>query len=117
MPLCATPEGTRRYAQRFAGRAAAGHFRELPGATGLLLSSLRIGTYLGDADTRTDQGYTDAVVAAVTAGVNVIDSSINYRFQRSERSIRAALHQLAQLGMSATKSFCAPKADSLRPTV
>ncbi len=115
MPLCATPEGTRRYAQRFAGRAAAGHFRELPGATGLLLSSLGIGTYLGDADTRTDQGYTDAVVAAVTAGVNVIDSAINYRFQRSERSIRAALHQLAQLGYERDEIVLCTKGGFLTP--
>ena len=29
--------------------------------------------------------YTDAIVAAVEGGFNVIDSAINYRLQRSER--------------------------------
>ena len=35
---------------------------------------------------------------AVELGVNVIDSAANYRFQRSERSIGAALDQLATDG-------------------
>jgi diketogulonate reductase-like aldo/keto reductase len=54
-----------------------------------------IGTYLGEPDERTDQAYADAVVAAVESGANVIDSAINYRFQRSERSVGAALEELA----------------------
>src|SRR5437879_9440302 len=87
MATFATPEGTRRYAQRFAGSAVPGHFRE---QQRLLLSSIGIGTYLGEPDARTDQAYTDAAIAAVTGGINVIDSAINYRFQRSERSIGAA---------------------------
>ena len=45
---CATPQATLRYAARFQGRAAAGHFRELPG--GLVFSSLGVGTYLGEPD-------------------------------------------------------------------
>ena len=64
----ATPEGTLRYAARFQGRAAPGHFREIPG--GLVLSSIGIGTYLGEADAATDGAYTDAVVAAVESGCN-----------------------------------------------
>src|SRR5437870_10028718 len=95
MATFATPEGTRRYAQRFAGSAAPGHFRE---QQGLLLSSIGIGTYLGEPDACTDQAYTEAAIAAVTGGINVIDSAINYRFQRSERSIGAALKKLAELG-------------------
>src|ERR1043166_9107593 len=59
------------------------------------LSSIGIGTYLGNADDTTDANYTDAVVRAVQLGVNVIDPAANYRFQRSERSIGAALQILA----------------------
>ena len=59
------------------------------------LSSIGIGTYLGNADETTDANYTDAVVRAVQLGVNVIDTAANYRFQRSERSIGAALQILA----------------------
>lgn len=87
----ATAEGTARYVQRFAGRAARDHFRV---HEGLHLSSIGIGTYLGNADETTDALYEDAVVRAVQLGVNVIDSAANYRFQRSERSIGAALKTL-----------------------
>ncbi len=93
MTTFATSDGTKKYAARFISRAAPGHFRE---AQGLWLSSIGIGTYLGEPDARTDQAYTDAIVAAVESGANVIDSAINYRFQRSERSVGAALTELAQ---------------------
>src|SRR5678816_261905 len=85
---CATPEGTARYRERFADRLALNHFRE---QHGLVLSSIGIGTYLGNADEATDLGYTHSVVRAVQLGVNVIDTAANYRFQRSERSIGEAL--------------------------
>jgi aryl-alcohol dehydrogenase-like predicted oxidoreductase len=81
---CATPEGTGRYRERFPH----GHFSE---QHGLVLSSIGIGTYLGNADAATDESYTRSVVRAVQLGVNVIDSAANYRFQRSERSIGEAL--------------------------
>jgi len=63
---------------------------------GLVLSSIGIGTYLGNPDEATDRSYADAVVRAVQLGVNVIDSAANYRFQRSERSIGAALKTLTR---------------------
>ena len=89
---CATTEGTKRYYERFADRAANGHFRK---QQDLVLSSIGIGTYLGNPDEATDANYTDAVVRAVQLGVNVIDSAANYRYQRSERSIGEALQTLA----------------------
>jgi aryl-alcohol dehydrogenase-like predicted oxidoreductase len=97
MPLQghATIAGTVRYQERFKNRAAANHFRN---QQDLSLSSIGIGTYLGKADVATDENYTNAVVRAVELGVNVIDSAANYRFQRSERSIGAALDQLARGG-------------------
>jgi len=112
MATFATPEGTRRYAQRFAGSAAPGHFRE---QQGLLLSSIGIGTYLGEPDARTDQAYTEAAIAAVTGGINVIDSAINYRFQRSERSIGAALKKLAELGYGRDELVLCTKGGFLTP--
>src|SRR5260370_40102464 len=93
MRKSATPRGpTRRYAKRFAAKAAEGYFRE---AHGLVFSSLGIGTYLGQPDAKTDESYTAAVVAAAECGINVIDTAINYRLQRSERNIGAAIQQLA----------------------
>ena len=86
MPLSnhATSEGTARYAERFADRGAHQHFRRQQGLT---LSSIGIGTYLGNADDATDLGYADAVKRAVRNGVNVIDTAANYRFQRSDPSV------------------------------
>ncbi|MGH9747902.1 MAG: aldo/keto reductase [Candidatus Acidiferrales bacterium] len=109
----ATAQGTLRYAARFQGRSAAGHFREIPG--GLVLSSIGIGTYLGEPDEAIDKGYTEAVVAAVEGGINVIDSAINYRFQRSERSVGAALRALASKGYSRDEVVICTKAGFLTP--
>jgi aryl-alcohol dehydrogenase-like predicted oxidoreductase len=58
---------------------------------GLSLSSLGIGTYLGKEDEAADARYTEAIRAAIAGGVNVVDTAINYRSQRSERCVRAAL--------------------------
>lgn len=113
IPGHATPEGTRRYAERFAGRAALGNFREAAG--GISASSIGIGTYLGEPDAATDRGYTDSVVAAVDGGFNVVDSAINYRFQRSERSIGAALKRLFAEGFSRDEMILCTKAGFLTP--
>jgi aryl-alcohol dehydrogenase-like predicted oxidoreductase len=91
----ATLDGTARFVERFNGRAADGFFRE---AGGKWLSSLGIGTYLGEPDAATDELYTRAVARAVELGVNVVDTAINYRFQRSERSVGAALKELVAAG-------------------
>lgn len=113
MPGRATPQGTLRYAARFQGRSAAGHFREAPG--GLVLSSIGIGTYLGEPDAATDKAYTESVAAAVEGGINVVDSAINYRFQRSERSVGAALKALAAKGFSREEVVLCTKAGFLTP--
>lgn len=60
-------------------------------AQGMRLSSLGIGTYLGAADDATDGNYEAAVRAAIAGGVNVIDTSRNYRAERSERAIGRAI--------------------------
>lgn len=112
-PGRATPQGTLRYAARFQGRAAAGHFREIPG--GLHLSSIGIGTYLGEPDVAADKGYAAAVAAAIEGGANVVDSAINYRLQRSERSIGAALRELAAKGFARDEIVLCTKAGFLTP--
>jgi aryl-alcohol dehydrogenase-like predicted oxidoreductase len=112
-PGCATPQGTLRYAARFQGRAAAGHFRDVQ--AGLVLSSIGIGTYLGEPDDATDAAYTSAIVAAVEGGINVVDSAINYRLQRSERSVGAALNQLAAKGFPRDEIVLCTKAGFLTP--
>jgi aryl-alcohol dehydrogenase-like predicted oxidoreductase len=87
IPGFATAEGTARFRDRFAARMP-GHFRE---AQGLWISSVGIGTYLGEPTAECDARYREAIRQAVLMGVSVIDSAINYRHQRSERSIGQAL--------------------------
>jgi aryl-alcohol dehydrogenase-like predicted oxidoreductase len=100
-PGHATPEGTTRYRDRFSRLRDAGHFRRpqhVPGAGELWLSSIGLGTYLGEPDDTTDREYTAAIAAALRSGINVLDTAINYRHQRSERNIGAALRQLIESG-------------------
>jgi aryl-alcohol dehydrogenase-like predicted oxidoreductase len=86
----ATEAGTEAY--RVSHPAAPGHYRQGPG--GAWLSSLGIGTYLGSDDERTDVLYAAAVTRALELGINVVDSAINYRNQRSERAIGQALREV-----------------------
>lgn len=111
LPGRATASGTLRYAARFQGRSASGHFREVSG--GLVHSSIGIGTYLGEADEATDARYSAAVVAAVEGGVNLVDTAINYRFQRSERSVGSALKRLISHGLSRDEVVICTKAGFL----
>jgi aryl-alcohol dehydrogenase-like predicted oxidoreductase len=83
----ATADGTTRYAERLASRVHPEHFRR----SWLSVSSLGIGTYLGRDDDATDQAYRQSVECALDLGLNVVDAAINYRHQRSERAVGAAL--------------------------
>lgn len=105
----ASAAGTARHAARFP-ELPKDHFRA---AEGLTLSSLGIGTYLGDPDDATDRLSIDAVTAAVRGGLNVIDTAINYRAMRSERSIGAALANLIASGIARDELFVATKAGFL----
>jgi len=90
----ATPEGTAAYAKKQAS-AHAGHWRS---ALGLTLSSVGMGSYLGNADPVTDGKYAAAAAKALSTGFNVLDSAINYRYQRSERNLGAGLKKAIESG-------------------
>lgn len=97
----ATPEGTARYRSRFPELSQAGHFRQhssVAGAGELWISSLGLGTYLGEPSDPADEAYTQAVRLALASGINLLDTAINYRHQRSERNIGAALRELVFAG-------------------
>jgi aryl-alcohol dehydrogenase-like predicted oxidoreductase len=85
----ATPEATRRVNSRFANAQPDDFYRSLPDGT--LVSSLGFGTYLGECDDAEDARYASTISAALDRGVNLLDTAINYRCQRSERAIGRAL--------------------------
>jgi len=97
----ATSDGTARYRSRFPELSQAGHFRRqanAPGAGELWISSIGLGTYLGEATSQADSAYTQAARTALASGVNLLDTAINYRHQRSERNIGAALQEMVAAG-------------------
>jgi Predicted oxidoreductases (related to aryl-alcohol dehydrogenases) len=93
----ATPEGTQRFQKRYA-RSQADHFYR-PIAGGTLVSALGLGTYLGDCDDSEDARYTSTTRAALEKGVNLLDTAINYRCQRSERAIGQAVRTSVATGV------------------
>jgi aryl-alcohol dehydrogenase-like predicted oxidoreductase len=102
----ATSAGTDRYRDRFRDRIHRDHYRQ---SQGLWMSSIGIGTYLGDYDADTDRKYCQAISRAVQCGCNVIDSAINYRLQRSERSVGTALKELTGKGFDRDEIVIATK--------
>ena len=97
----ATPEGTALYRDRFSELRQAGHFRRhenVPGAGELWISAIGLGTYLGQPSDEADDAYIRAIRLALASGVNLLDSAINYRHQRSERNIGAALGEMVAAG-------------------
>ena len=93
----ATAEGTNRFRRRFADDVAEGHFRRMGE---LWLSSVGLGTYLGEADEATDEAYVESVLEALQRGCNVFDAAINYRHQRSERALGEAIERAVGLGLA-----------------
>ena len=115
IPGSATAEGTARYRERFPELAQAGHFRHparVPGVE-LWLPSIGLGTYLGEPDEAGDQRYSDAIAEALRSGVNLLDTAINYRHQRSERNIREALRTLIDAGVRRDEVVVCTKAGYL----
>ena len=84
------------YAARFAQRYASDFYRS--GPAGSTLSSIGVGTYLGECTAADDAAYENAITAAIDVGVNLIDTAINYRCQRSERAVGRAVQQSLKNG-------------------
>jgi aryl-alcohol dehydrogenase-like predicted oxidoreductase len=91
-----TQEGTMRFADRFRDRFAADFFR--PSSLGLTVSSIGLGTYLGDNTEEDDAAYVASARHAIANGINLIDTAINYRCQRSERALCLAIQESTRAG-------------------
>jgi len=116
IPGFATAEGTARYRDRFPALRDAGHFRspqQVPGVSELWLSSIGLGTYLGEPSEAADSLYTEAIAEALRSGINLLDTAINYRHQRSERNIGAALRQVLDAGVRRDEVVVCTKAGYL----
>ena len=90
----ATPEGTSNFAKKNQ-TAVKNHFKQF---AGLSLSSIGIGTYLGNVDDATDALVKEAVKKSILSAINVIDTAINYRSQKAERSVGRAVLELVEEG-------------------
>ena len=113
----ATPKGTAGFRDRAVAERGLPfeHFRDVPG--GLALSSLGLGTYIGAPNAPTDVAVEQAVSLCLSSGrVNVLDTAINYRYQRAERSLGRALARLVERGTVARDEvFVATKNGYLSP--
>jgi len=89
----ATLEGTEQFANNSDANQL--NFKKIQHLT---LSNVGIGTYLGDSDEKTDDAVKNAVKQSILSGVNVIDTAINYRAQKAERSVGRALSELIKEG-------------------
>ena len=57
-----------------------------------------MGTYLGECDDDEDARYLKVLVAGVAQGLNVLDTAINYRCQRSERAVGRSIREIIDAG-------------------
>ncbi|MDH3191929.1 MAG: aldo/keto reductase [Nitrosopumilus sp.] len=89
----ATSEGTLRFAEN--SNVLRTNFNKFQNLT---LSNVGMGTYLGESNDETDRIVTNAVKQSILSGINVIDTAINYRSQKAERSVGKAISELIQEG-------------------
>ena len=57
-----------------------------------------MGTYLGDCDDAEDARYVTVLSAGLKQGLNLVDTAINYRCQRSERAVGEAIRKAVSGG-------------------
>jgi len=87
----ATSEGTAKFA-----KASSANFKNFRIIQDLTLSNVGVGTYLGEPDSETDELVKNAVKKSINSGVNIIDTAINYRAQKAERSVGKAISELVE---------------------
>jgi aryl-alcohol dehydrogenase-like predicted oxidoreductase len=92
----ADSQATRSYSSRFASTFVEDFYRRT--AAGLTVSSIGMGTYLGECDDAEDDRYTNTLAAGVARGLNLLDTAINYRCQRSELAVGRALQKAIRAG-------------------
>lgn len=103
----ATAKGTEFYTTRNA-KVAGSNWKET--TTGLSISSIGLGTYIGPPDDETDLLVNNAVFTSVSSGVlNHIDTAINYRYQKAERAVGKGLQRLIEADFKREEFFISSK--------
>jgi len=88
----ATREALWDYRDEFGDAFGRTYFRRFgPG----VVSSVGIGTYLGDPIPAVDDAYREAIGLALRSGVNHVDTAVNYRCGRAERVVGEAVRNSA----------------------
>ncbi|SHH51333.1 aldo/keto reductase [Halobaculum gomorrense] len=88
----ATASGTWAFRDRFGDRFGRTYFRRFgPG----VVSSVGLGTYLGDPTDAVDDRYRAALVTGLETGINLVDTASNYRCGRAERVVGEAVREAA----------------------
>lgn len=104
----ATVDGTRSFAARN-GKVNKDNWRS-PYCESLTLSRLGLGSYLGDPTVEHDRQLLEAAMACVESGaVNVIDTAINYRYMKAERSLGEVFRRLVSRGIRREELFVCTK--------
>jgi len=84
----ATREALWDYRNRFGDAFGRTYFRRFgPG----VVSSIGVGTYLGDPTPTVDDAYRESIALALRSGINHVDTAVNYRCGRAERVVGEAL--------------------------
>jgi aryl-alcohol dehydrogenase-like predicted oxidoreductase len=99
----ATAAGTKQFAERFESSYSPDFYRHT--APDLTYSSLGMGTYLGDCNDREDDRYVEVLSAGISKGINILDTAINYRCQRSERAVGRALRETIHSGLASREEI------------
>jgi aryl-alcohol dehydrogenase-like predicted oxidoreductase len=94
LPGQSSSEGTARFAARMRA-ALPGFYRP---AQDLCISSIGIGTYRGKKVPATDASYLAALRTAFRGGINLVDTAIIYRNQKSERIVGKAIRDFVRQG-------------------
>ncbi len=94
----ASNEGTKKFRDNAIKKGKSYlHFKEFDD---LILSSIGMGTYLGDLSKEDDTDIENALYESVKShAINVIDSAINYRAMKSEKSIGRSITRLVNDGI------------------
>jgi aryl-alcohol dehydrogenase-like predicted oxidoreductase len=103
----ATPSGTYSFSSRNQSTPES-NWRKLN--SDLTISSIGLGTYIGAPDNETDDLVEKAIYSSVSSGcLNHIDTAINYRYQKAERSVGRAISKLISEGFSRSELILSSK--------